>query len=201
MKHLLEPDDKFDNANVDLEGAHTAPIVQDGSNVLDANTGGGERIAPSTPVNDGRDEESILADEAAAAAFDDITANQPENDVADLFMDDMDVGDPAEESRMVDALIIAGLTREIAKEVTKSFQTNIPPATFMEVYGRSVRDYSLLTRRIFNVVGLDALDLRTVTHSGEPWDFRKRTDIHEARRLLRERKPTWVIGAPPMYCI
>ena len=115
MKHLLEPDDKFDNANVDLEGAHTAPIVQDGSNVLDENPGGGERIAPSTPVNDGRDEESILADEAAAAAFDDITANQPENDVADLFMDDMDVEDPAEESRMVDALIIAGLTRENAQ--------------------------------------------------------------------------------------
>ena len=67
----------------------------------------------------------------------------------------------------------------------------------MEVYGRSVRDYSLVTRRNFNVVGLDALDLRTVKANGEPWDFKKRSDRHEARRLVRERKPTWVVGAPP----
>ena len=203
VKHLLEPDDKFSDAHVDLEGAHAAPKAQNGSNALDAHAtgrGGEEIVPPPSPVHDGRDEESILADAAAAVAFADDVPEMPEDELAEMFEAmDVDGNESAAvaENQMIDTLIMAGLTKEHARETAKSFQTNTPPATFMEVYGRSIRDYSLVTRRNFNVAGLDALDLRTVKPNGEPWDFMERADRHEARRLVRERKPAWVIGAPP----
>ena len=98
-----------------------------------------------------------------------------------MFMDmDVDGNESAAaaENQMIDTLVMAGLTKENARETAKSFQTNTPPATFMEVYGRSIRDYSLVTRRNFNVAGRDALDLRTAKPNGEPRDFMKRADRH-----------------------
>lgn len=201
VTHLSEPDDQFNDAHVDLEGAHTAPKAQDGFHALDAHaTGGGAIVPPPTPVHDGRDEESILADEAAAIAFADDVPAMPEDNVGEMFMDmDVDGNESAAaaETHMSDTLVMAGLIKEIARETAKSFQTNTPPATFMEVNRRPVRDYSLVTRRNFNVAGLDALDLRSLKPNGEPWDFMTRADRREAQRLLRERKPAWVTGAPP----
>ena len=48
-----------------------------------------------------------------------------------------------------------------------------------------------------NIHGIDALDLRTRTPSGEPWDFSKRSDRRLALWLVRTRKLMWVIGSPP----
>ena len=69
--------------------------------------------------------------------------------------------------------------------------------TFIEVYGRSIRDQSLLTRRNLNVEGLNALDLRTTNPNGQPWDFCKREDRKLARQMIDEQQPEWIAGAPP----
>ena len=45
--------------------------------------------------------------------------------------------------------------------------------------------------------GLSALDLRTTKVSGEPWDFMEAGDRAEARRMVQEDKPDWLIGSPP----
>ena len=202
VKHLLDPDDKFDAEGVDREDAESIPKAQDGSNVLEPEIrNGGDGGAPATPTGAPEIPEGVLEDlaaeeqrqfdEAIAAAGD--SDMEPEDNVADLFGDFED----DDGARMMDSLIIAGMTPEKAKRVSKNFRSHDPPTTFLEVYGRSVRDYSLITKRNFNVQGLDALDLRTVKPNGDPWDFRERSDRNQARQLLRDLKPMWVIGAPP----
>ena len=52
-------------------------------------------------------------------------------------------------------------------------------------------------RRALNVEGLAALDIRTFKPNGEPWNFNLRTDRNEARKLIDDLQPTWVIGSPP----
>ena len=83
-----------------------------------------------------------------------------ENEVADIFMDsDAEVG----EEQMMDALKLAGASDDHAKRVSSqmyAFKAK-EPASFMEVYGRSVFDQSQIRRRDLNVQGLGALDLRT----------------------------------------
>ena len=51
--------------------------------------------------------------------------------------------------------------------------------------------------RSLSVLGEAALDIRTCKPDGPPWDFSKRTDLAEALQLVKERKPTWVVGSPP----
>ena len=55
----------------------------------------------------------------------------------------------------------------------------------IELYGKSIRDQSLVTRRNLNVKGLNASDLRTHKENAELWDFNKRADRHEARSKAR----------------
>ena len=52
-------------------------------------------------------------------------------------------------------------------------------------------------RRALNLIGLDALDLRTCKVSGDPWDFSKKSDRDEARKLVDTKQPMWIIGNPP----
>ena len=52
-------------------------------------------------------------------------------------------------------------------------------------------------RRCLNVKGIHALDLRTFRPDGEAWDFRQLKHRKDARKMVRELKPTWVIGSPP----
>lgn len=75
--------------------------------------------------------------------------------------------------------------------------------TFIEVYGRSIRDHSLAMKRNLNVEGLDALDLRTMKANCESWDFNKQSDRREARALIKLKNPLWLIGSPPCtaFCI
>ena len=46
-------------------------------------------------------------------------------------------------------------------------------------------------------------DIRTVKPNGDPWDFDKRADRLEARRIVEEKQPKWIIGSPPCtaWCI
>ena len=52
-------------------------------------------------------------------------------------------------------------------------------------------------KRNLNVVGLDAVDLRTRKPCGDFWDFSKAQDRKQALDYILKHKPTWVIGSPP----
>ena len=70
--------------------------------------------------------------------------------------------------------------------------------TLLELYGRGkIKDAANGSHRDLNIIGQDALDLRTCKPDGSPWDFTRKADRLEALRLVRERRPTWVIGSPP----
>ena len=102
--------------------------------------------------------------------------------------DGMDVGTAAK-AKMVMALTMAGIAVEKTDISAASMCKRYPTATFIEVYGRSIRDQSLLTRRNLNVEGLHALGLRTTKPNGQPWDFCKREDRELARQMVDEQQP------------
>ena len=95
------------------------------------------------------------------------------------------------------ALMANGIAEEHANIAALSMNQRKPTPTFIEVYGKSIRDQSLHSCRNLNIEGLDALDLRTTKPSGEPWNFRKNEDRKEARKLIDDREPDWLLGAPP----
>ena len=133
----------------------------------------------------------MQADEAVDVAFADVDGTGYESDTAELFMDDgngPDVGAEAEDE-MVMALTTAGVTVEKAKICAASMCKRFPTMTFIEIYGRSIRHQSLLTRRNLNVEGLDAIDLRTTKPNGQPWDFCKREDRKLGRQMVDEQQP------------
>ena len=72
-----------------------------------------------------------------------------------------------------------------------------PTQTFIEVYERSIRDQSLVTRRNLDIKVLDAMDLRTIKPDGDPWNFCKREDRRLARDMIEKQNPDWILGAPP----
>lgn len=100
----------------------------------------------------------------------------------------------------VSAADSANFCAQVLRESPKQ-PTQLGPAynlTFMEVYGQgNIVKASHGVRRNLNVDGLRAFDVRTYKPSGEAWDFNKSSDRREARRYVKEEKPTWVIGSPP----
>ena len=72
-----------------------------------------------------------------------------------------------------------------------------PPPTFVEVYGKSIFDHNLQSRRNFNIKGLNSFDIRSMKPDGTPWDFLKRSDRKLCRELINKQNPDWIIGAPP----
>ena len=73
--------------------------------------------------------------------------------------------------------------------------------TFVEVYGQgNIVQASHGCRRILNVDGLRAFDLRTCKPTGQAWDFNKASDRREARRYVEEERPRWLKGCPPCTC-
>ena len=111
----------------------------------------------------------------------------------------MDIGVAADDSGMnLDALILAGVDPVVAKKFVLALNHDKPGVTFMELYGRgAIVDDANGPRRALNIEGLDALDIRTLKPNGQPWDFNKRSDRNEARRLIDEKQPQWLIGSPP----
>ena len=70
--------------------------------------------------------------------------------------------------------------------------------TLIELYGRgSIKNMASGSRRDLNVLGEDALDMRTCKPNGQPWNFALTADRMEALEIVRQKKPTWVIGSPP----
>ena len=118
-------------------------------------------------------------------------------DVADMFGDfgDAQEADSAmeAESVMVDALMIAVVSPKRAKKKVN----NLLNPTFIEIWGRTITDYTNASRRNLNVKGISSLDFRTPKADGTPWDFRKRSDRHAAMKLIEDNNPDWVLGAPP----
>ena len=114
--------------------------------------------------------------------------------------DGLDFGTAAKD-QMVMALTMAGVTIEKAKMCAASMCKPSPKATFIEVYGRSIRDQSLLPCRNLNVECLNALDLRTTKPDGQPWDFCKREDRKLAIQMVDEQQPEWIVGAPNMHSV
>ena len=41
------------------------------------------------------------------------------------------------------------------------------------------------------------MDLRTLKPNGEPWDFSRAADRALAMKMVREKRPQWIIAAPP----
>ena len=208
VRHLVEPepDAAFNRQNVDLEEARVdkAPQALDGKNVLDNSVEhepSVENIAeqPQAPEMEGIegsaevDQEQLDARDAADIAFADCPMDDNEDDAAMIFGD---FDDDAENS-MAMALTMAGVPEEKAKVAAYSMNQRIPTQTFIEVYGRSIRDQSLVTRRNLNIKGLDAMDLRTTKPNGDPWNFCKREDRRLARDMIEKQNPDWILGAPP----
>ena len=191
VRHLFEPEEKkFNPSQVDKENFNAIPEADD---LLDLP----DDIFDDPPARDlDPPAETPAPDTSGGIAT---PQAMDEDQVADMFGDfdgdeDMETGADS----MVNALILAGANDTAAHDATgPMFATNAPTATFTEVYGRSISDYNALHRRKLNIKGLDALDLRTVKANGEPWNFCKKKDRQEARRLIDRKNPLWIIGAPP----
>ena len=67
----------------------------------------------------------------------------------------------------------------------------------MEVYGRGrIVELANTSHRNLNVLGDQALDLRTLKPNGEPWDFNRLHMRNKAVRKLLQDKPLVLIGSP-----
>ena len=92
---------------------------------------------------------------------------------------------------------MAGVTGSDARPAARAMMSVQPPSSFVEVYGDSITNHNLLSRRNLNITGLQAMDIRTCKPNGQPWDFSKRSDRKEARQMIKDSNPDWVVGAPP----
>ena len=108
----------------------------------------------------------------------------------DLEMDD-------EDDTMVSTLILAGANMNQARTYAAAVRGKTDAPTFMEYYGRGeIMKDANRARRCLNVKGIHALDLRTFRPDGTHWDFTKIRHRKDARRMVRELKPNWIIGSP-----
>ena len=119
---------------------------------------------------------------------------------------------------LIDALQRCGVEADVAANVASALVRNRPrfhtlhdqlqhartfvaaltdrTATFMEVHGGGGSEAAHGCRRNLNVVGLDALDLRTCREDGTAWNVDLSSHRRDARKLIETKKPTWLIGSP-----
>ena len=70
----------------------------------------------------------------------------------------------------------------------------------MEIYGRgAIVEDANGPRRALNIGGLGALDIRTLKPNGQMWDFNKRSDRSEARRLIDKKQLQGLIASPAAH--
>ena len=125
------------------------------------------------------------------------------NDAPDMDSEDSGPASPEPpDGAMVDTLALMDTLQTLGVDVVQAnrFVTSLlrSSPTLIELYGRGkIKDMANGSHRNLNIVGVDALDLRTRKPSGDAWDFSKKQDRLEALALIRERRPTWVIGSPP----
>ena len=116
-------------------------------------------------------------------------------DVAEVFGyfdQDMDG-----EDAMVNALALAGVSEQNAQDAAQPMSATTLPANFVELYGKTITDYTSMKRRNLNVQGLDSFYMRNVKPNGEPWNCCRKKDRQEAKKIIQRKKPTWILVAPP----
>ena len=94
----------------------------------------------------------------------------------------------------VDAL---DATRFVGNIIRDTSNARVDSPTFVEAYGVGNMVEAASRHRNLNVVGLAALGIRTKRPDGIPWDFSKLSHRKLALRMVRENKPTWIVGSPP----
>ena len=111
--------------------------------------------------------------------------------------DDDEMEESAEDSAMVDYLVLVGAEPIEAKDRVNSMRGR-RSTTFMEVYGGgAINECANIARRERGLKGIGALDIRTTKPDGPPWDFTKRADRRLASELIDSQNPDWLIGSPP----
>ena len=197
VSHLFgEEERKFSPSQVDLEQAPSSPVAdQDWLDNLPDDAFDNPLYdpppAPSTPapetpspLPEGQDLPDLMQDDS-----------EDEMEVAQIFGDFDQEMDGSDE--MVSALVTAGVSETEARDAAMPMFATTVPASFAELYGKTITDYASQKRRSLNVKGLDSFDMRTLKPNGEPWNFCRKSDRQEAKKIIKRKKPTWVIGAPP----
>ena len=142
-------------------------------------------MEPAEPSEDG----DVREPESKRPRF----RSRSEEDIADIFGE---FSDNEDERQVASALYLCGVSEEMARKKAKDV-VNPNEATFFEMYGRGeVVRQANTTRRDLNVVGLEAMDLRTTKPDGTPWNFCLRKDRKLAMQMLDEKNPFFVIGSP-----
>ena len=212
VKHIIEPDARDEPAGhvaID-ELQHDRPVIQGPS--VPTPTGPPVPLTPhgrpweqqhrtdddGLVSDDGRWNSELVEPEFLGV---DISGPPPSPIPARIDQDygdsDDDMGDAADGESMVEYLVLTGADPTEARSKVYSMLGK-RPTTFMEVYGRgAINETANKARRNLDLKGLGALDLRTTKASGEPWNFNLRSDRREARELIDQRQPDWLIGSPP----
>ena len=89
-------------------------------------------------------------------------------DVAEIF-GDFDNDDKV--NAMAMALTCSGVSTKHAQQLAFSMCQHEPTSSFIEVYGRSIRDQRLVTRRDFNIQGLRCLRPQDIEAQWASEDF------------------------------
>ena len=113
--------------------------------------------------------------------------------------------DDDDEDQMADSYLLSGVASATARlcaarVVGSSRNPKVlnQPETFFDVFGRgSIVQEALHSRRILNIKGLCAMDIRTLRPDGAPWNFTIKAHRHDARRTRHDLKPTWLVWSPP----
>ena len=213
VRDLIEPgtdagvageDLKFDDtvaAGEQPPAANEIPLRANSNHEPDIRDDG--RWNPAARQGQPEEPEISMAEQDAMDPAMDIFFPSPDSDNGD---DDM--ADVIEASEMMNALLGAGVADHEAKKFIASLSTSSEkqlisdsrkrPVTFMEVYGRgAICNEALKQRRNLNLVGLNALDLRTHKPDGSTWNFNLRKDRVLARQMIDQKDPDWIIGSPP----
>ena len=100
---------------------------------------------------------------------------------------------------LMDALQVLGVDALQANRYVASLvKSKLQQPTVMEAHGRGkIVSMANSEFRNLNVLGKQALDLRTKKPSGAHWDFSRAQDRREAKDLVLRDEPTWLIGSPP----
>ena len=159
VKHLFDEDKdaKFSSAQVDPERAPKTPRADLSTNLFEEAPESPRRRNEPNSVNDDfqQQAEDLQLSEAVDASMREQEEQYPpdikemdEDELADMFGDfnsDMEDGD--EPQQMQSALRIAGVTPSNAQLAVSAMTSPAPPSTFVEVYGTSIFDHNLMSRR------------------------------------------------------
>ena len=96
-------------------------------------------------------------------------------------------------------VLMRSVPRRFVCNAVKSKDSTSRPTGFFELYGQGGLTRAARRYKGLNVQGPEVLDLRTLRPDGQNWDFSRKKDRQWALKILREKKPKWVIAAPPMH--